>query len=62
MHTPADVHHGHADTVRQARAGVLLAIAYAATPERFVRKHPEPLPLPAGAWINRPDQQPQQAQ
>ncbi len=61
MHTPADVHHGHADTVRQARASVL-ASAYAATPERFVRKHPEPLPLPAGAWINRPDQQLRQAQ
>jgi len=38
LHTPTDVHHGHADTVRQARAGVL-ATAYAATPERFVRKH-----------------------
>jgi len=54
MHTPFDVHHGHADDVRQARAHVLDA-AYAATPERFVNKEPEPLPLPDISWINRPD-------
>jgi len=55
MHTPADVHHGHAATVREARASTLSA-AYAATPERFVRKHPEPPDLPGTAWINRPDE------
>jgi putative transposase len=53
MHTPFDVHHGHATEVRQARARVLTA-AYTATPERFVRKPPEPVPLPHAAWINRP--------
>jgi len=58
MHTPADVHHGHAQTVRRG----VLTTAYAATPERFVRKHPEPLRLPAAAWINPPDQQLRQAQ
>lgn len=54
MHTPFDVHHGYADTVRQARA-TTLATAYAANPERFVRKHPEPPELPGTAWINRPE-------
>lgn len=54
MHTPADVHHGHADDVAQARAHVLNA-AYTATPERFVNKQPEPLHLPGIVWINRPD-------
>ncbi len=53
MHTPCDVHHGHAPAVRAARAATLSA-AYAATPERFVRKHPEPPALPSTAWINRP--------
>ena len=61
MHTPFDVHHGHAGDVRQARAHVLTA-AYAATPERFVNKQPEPLPLPDIAWINRPDEQLQPTQ
>jgi hypothetical protein len=41
LHTPADVHYGRAEAVRTARAGVLEA-AYAANPERFVRKPPEP--------------------
>jgi len=55
MHTPTDVHHGHAATVRAARA-VTLSAAYAAHPERFVRKHPEPPALPSTAWINRPNE------
>ena len=55
MHTPSDVHHGHAAAVREARAATLSA-AYTAKPERFVRKHPEPLDLPGTAWINRPDE------
>ena len=54
MHTPSDVHHGHAGAVRQARAATL-STAYAATPERFVRKHPEPPGVPGTTWINRPD-------
>lgn len=57
MHTPSDVHHGHAGTVRAARTETL-ATAYAATPERFVRKPPEPPPLPGTAWINQPPKQP----
>ena len=36
------------------RAGVLDA-AYARTPERFVRHSPTPPPVPAAAWINKPD-------
>ena len=51
MHTPSDVHHGHAAVVREARAATLSA-AYAATPNRFVRKHPEPPSLPGTTWIN----------
>ena len=54
-HTPADVHHGRAHTVQQQRAAVLNA-AYAAHPERFVRRPPTPLPLPEAAWINQPPQ------
>lgn len=55
LHTPADVHYGLAEAIRDKRAGVLDA-AYAAYPERFVRKPPEPPKLPATSWINRPDQ------
>lgn len=54
MHTPSDVHHGHAATVRKARAQTLAA-AYQETPERFVRKPPEPPALPGTTWINRPE-------
>ncbi|WP_368861237.1 integrase core domain-containing protein [Frankia sp. AgB32] len=53
MLTPTVVHHGLADSVRQARAAVLDA-AYAAHPERFIRRPPTPPKLPAPAWINRP--------
>jgi putative transposase len=53
LHTPADVHTGQAALVRARRAAVL-AGAYAAHPERFVRRPPEPPALPAPAWINRP--------
>jgi len=55
LHTPADVHHGRADAVREERAAVLDA-AYAAHPERFVRKPPEPPKLPTISWINPPEQ------
>jgi putative transposase len=51
--TPATVHHGLAEQTQTARAGVLDA-AYAATPERFVRRAPRPPALPTGAWINKP--------
>jgi putative transposase len=55
FHTPADVHFGRAEYVREQRARVLDA-AYAAHPERFVRHAPLPPPLPGPAWINQPPQ------
>ena len=51
--TPAMVHYGLALGVRENRQLVLDA-AYAAHPERFVRKPPAPLPLPQEVWINKP--------
>ena len=50
---PAAVHHGQAQELHAERARVLAA-AYAATPERFVRRPPTPPQLPAAAWINKP--------
>lgn len=54
MHAPFDVHHGHATDVRRAQSATLAA-AYASTPERFVRNHPEPAALPGTTWVNRPE-------
>src|SRR5438128_9558699 len=54
-HAPADVHHGRAEQVRQARAQVLQA-AYVAHPERFVRQAPVPPALPGAVWINPPQE------
>ncbi len=51
--TPAIVHSGQALLVRTARRQVLTA-AYAAHPERFVRRPPEPPAVPAAVWINPP--------
>ena len=51
--TPEAVHYGRAAAVRAARQQVLHA-AYATHPERFVRRPPQPPPLPAAAWINPP--------
>jgi len=51
--TPAAVHEGRASMVRDARQQVLSA-AYAAHPERFVRKPPQPPVLPHAVWINPP--------
>ena len=53
MLTPEDVHYGRAPEVLAARAVVLKA-AYAAHPERFVLRAPEPGPLPTAVWINPP--------
>jgi putative transposase len=53
LHTPHEVHVGLAADRRLARA-LVLAAAYAATPERFVRQLPTPPPLPTAAWINPP--------
>jgi len=57
FHAPADVHYGRAELVRAQRADVLSA-AYAAHPERFVRKPPEPPALPTVVWINEPKEDP----
>jgi len=54
MMTPEAVHYGHAARLHQARAQVLAA-AYAAHPERFVRRPPAPKPLPTAVWINPPE-------
>jgi putative transposase len=51
--TPADVHYGRAEQVIRAR-GQVLEGAYAAHPERFVRKPPQPPRLPEAVWINKP--------
>lgn len=51
--TPADVHFGRASRTLEARQTVLSA-AYAAHPERFVRKAPIVLGLPPAVWINPP--------
>lgn len=54
--TPAAVHEGRAATMRDARHQVLRA-AYAAHPERFVSKPPQPPRLPHTVWINPPTKQ-----
>lgn len=51
--TPATVHHGQAQALYAQRQQVLQA-AYAAHPERFVRRMPTPPELPSAVWINRP--------
>ena len=61
LHTAADVHYGTAEQTRQKRAGVLEG-AYAAHPERFVRKPPRPPKLPTASWINPPDDTEEAAQ
>ncbi|MEW6756155.1 MAG: IS3 family transposase [Candidatus Latescibacterota bacterium] len=55
--TPAMVHFGQAPQVQAQRQQVLDG-AYAAHPERFVRRPPRVLPLPTEVWINRPDMEP----
>ena len=51
--TPAVVHFGQAAAVRAHRQHVLAA-AYAAHPERFVKGAPKPADLPQAVWINPP--------
>ena len=53
LHTPASVHYGLAAGIREQRVAVL-AGAYAAHPERFVRVIPQPPLLPTAVWINPP--------
>jgi putative transposase len=52
--TPAVVHYGLADGVRQKRQHVLTA-AFAAHPERFVKGTPRLADLPQAVWINPPE-------
>lgn len=53
--TPEAVHYGLAKKIHARRAAVLQD-AYAAHPERFVRKPPQPPALPTAAWINKPNE------
>jgi putative transposase len=55
LHTPADVHFGLAEAVREKRQTVLDA-AYVARPDRF-RRPPSAPRVPDVAWINRPDEE-----
>ena len=52
LHTPADVHYGRAEAIRDRR-GVVLLDAYAEHPERFVRKTPTPPAIP-GRRVDQP--------
>jgi putative transposase len=51
--TPEVVHFGRAAEVTELRRGVL-DTAYAAHPERFVRRPPAPPAAPTAVWINPP--------
>lgn len=51
--TPASVHYGQAETIRQKRQ-VVLAAAYAQFPQRFVRGEPIVKGAPDAVWINPP--------
>ena len=51
--TPAAVHYGQADAMRQQRQAVLSA-AYAQFPQRFVRGEPTVKGAPDAVWINPP--------
>ena len=55
MLTPEDVHYGRAHSVLDQRREVLAA-AFEAHPERFVRGRPKPKQLPEAVWINPPRQ------
>ncbi len=52
--TPAMVHYGLAPHLHQQRQQVL-AQAYAAHPERFVKGLPQPPALPEAVWLNPPE-------
>ncbi len=57
LHTPADVHYGHARNVSATRSAALAA-ARLAHPERFsTTTDPKILALPETAWINHPAEQ-----
>ena len=56
LHTPASVHHGTHHHVRALRQQTL-DTAYAAHPERFGNRRPEPPKIPTEAWINQPSRE-----
>jgi putative transposase len=61
LHTPADVHYGHAKTVTKQRSAALAA-ARLAHPERFsTTTDPTILALPENTWINQPPEPTEQA-
>jgi len=51
--TPAMVHYNQTARILEQRQTVL-AMAYRAHPERFVRRVPKPLSVPTEVWINKP--------
>ena len=51
--TPASVHYGQAEVIRQQRQ-LVLAAAYAQHPQRFVRGEPIVKGAPDAVWINPP--------
>lgn len=53
LHTPADVHHGRAQAIAAARAGVL-HLAHAAQPRTARPQGAQPPKLPDTVWINKP--------
>lgn len=53
MMTPDQIHFGQAEAIHAARQATLDA-AYRGTPERFVRKPPQPPKIPTAVWINPP--------
>lgn len=52
--TPEAVHFGRVDALNEVRSETLAA-AYAAHPERFVRRPPAPPKVPTAVWINKPE-------
>ena len=56
LHTPASVHFGTAEVIREQRQQTLNA-AYTTHPERFNRR-PRAPELPTQAWINKPAENP----
>jgi len=54
--TPANVHHGLDDIIREKRQGVLDA-AYTSRPDRFW-KPPQAPKVPQATWINQPEEEP----
>jgi len=52
--TPESVHYGCARRITESRQFTLLD-AFAAHPDRFVNKVPQPPVVPLAVWINRPE-------